>query len=300
MQIRFLEYFVALAREQHFGRAAAACHASQPTLSAGLVALEEQLGWRLVERDRRFITLTPEGYAVLPWAQQIVAARDGLAAAAGSVHGPLRGTLRLGAIPASMPATGFIAETLRRVHPHVELSVRSLTSREIERGLAAFDLDAGLTYIEHEPPAHVVAVPLYGERPTFVVVEDYPLGPAASIAWADALGHPLCLLNQDMQNRRILDEQLKRHGLTAKPSVSADSYVTLLAMARSGAFAAIIPDSYATLLPGWARMLPFDDPAPPSLIGLIVADHTPLSPMAIAALTVAERLSLPETFDPAR
>ena len=171
-----------------------------------------------------------------------------------------------------------------------------MTSREIERGLAAFDLDAGLTYIEHEPPRHVVGVPLYGERPTFVVADSYGLSGAASIAWADALTHPLCLLNQDMQNRRILDEQLQRHGLTAKPSVSADSYVTLLAMARSGAFAAIMPDSYATLLPGWARMLPFDEPAEPSLIGLIVADHTPLSPMAIAALTIAERLALPDSF----
>lgn len=298
MQIRFLEYFVALARDRHFGRAAAACHASQPTLSAGLVALEEQLGRRLIERDRRFIGLTPEGHAVLPWAQQIVAALDGLTAAAGSARGPLRGMLRLGAIPASMPATGFIAQTLRLIHPDVQLAVRSLTSREIERGLAAFDLDAGLTYIQHEPPAHVVSVPLYGERPMFVVADGFPLASTVGIGWAEALRHPLCLLHQDMQNRRILDEQLKRHGLVARPSVSADSYITLLAMARSGAFAAIMPDSYATLLPEWARMLPFDAPAPPSLIGLIVADHTPLSPMAIAALTMAERLALPDTFPP--
>ena len=296
MHIRLLNYFVALAREQHFGRAAAACHASQPTLSAGLVALEEQLGQRLVERDRRFIGLTSEGHAVLPWARQIVAALDGLAAAAGSARGPLRGTLRLGAIPAAIPATGFVAETLRLIHPDVELSVRALTSREIERGLAAFELDAGLTYLEHEPPMHVVSVPLYGERPTFVVADSYPQAPVGSIRWADALSHPLCLLNQDMQNRRILDEQLQRHGLTARPTISADSYITLLAMARSGAFAAIMPDSYAALLPGWARMLPFDEPAPPSLIGLIVAEHSPLSPMAVAALTTAERLSLPDSF----
>jgi DNA-binding transcriptional LysR family regulator len=296
MQIRFLEYFVALARDQHFGRAAASCHASQPTLSAGLLALEELLGQRLVERDRRFIGLTPEGHAILPWAQKILAAQNGLTAAAGSAQGPLHGTLRLGAIPASMPVTGFIAKTLRLIHPDVELSVRSLTSREIGRMLASFDLDAGLTYIEHEAPAHVVSVPLYAERAMFLVADTYPLPPADSISWADALSHPLCLLNQDMQNRRILDEQLKRQGLTARPCVSADSYATLLAMARSGAFAAIMPDSYAALLPGWARILPFDEPAESNQIGLVVADNSPLSPMAIAALTVGERLSLPEYF----
>jgi DNA-binding transcriptional LysR family regulator len=291
MQIRFLEYFVALAREQHFGRAAVACNVSQPTLSAGLAALEEQLGRRLVERERRFIGLTPEGHAVLPWAQQIVAAQGGLAAAAGSAQGPLHGTLRLGAIPASLPATGYFSRTLRSMHPHVELSVHSMTSREIERSLAGFDLDAGLTYIEHEPPIHVINVPLYGERPILVVADSYPLAPVASIAWADALALPLCLLNQDMQNRRILDGQLRRHGLTARPSITADSYATLLAMARTGAFAAIMPDTYATLLPGWARPVPFDELVRPSQIGLVVADHALHSPMAIAALGVAERLS---------
>lgn len=73
MQMRLLEYFVALAREGHFARAAAACNVTQPTLSAGIVALEEQLGKRLVERDRRYIGLTEEGRAALPWAQQAIA-----------------------------------------------------------------------------------------------------------------------------------------------------------------------------------------------------------------------------------
>ena len=74
MQIRTLRYLLALERERHFARAAQACHVSQPTLSAGLVALEEQLGRRLVDRDRRFIGFTAEGRAVLPWARQVVAA----------------------------------------------------------------------------------------------------------------------------------------------------------------------------------------------------------------------------------
>jgi len=107
MQIRLLEYFIALDREQHFARAAAFCNVSQPTLSAGLAALEEQLGKRLVERDRRFIGLTPEGKAVLPWAQQIVAGFQGLTSAALSLKGPLKGLMRLGVIPAEIVAFAF-------------------------------------------------------------------------------------------------------------------------------------------------------------------------------------------------
>jgi DNA-binding transcriptional LysR family regulator len=286
MQIRLLEYLVALDRERHFARAAAICHVSQPTLSAGLAALEDQLGKRLVDRDRRFIGLTPEGEAVMPWAQQIIAGLHGLTSAAHSLKGPLAGTLRLGAIPASMPITGRAAETLKRLHPELELSIRSLTSRE----LATFELDAGLTYIDHEPPANVVSMPLYSERAMFVIAKSASGGLADGIAWADALAHPLCLLHQGMQNRRILDEQLAGRSLVATPQATADSYVTLLAMARSGTFATIIPDSYAALVPDWARMIAFEPAAEPSRIGLIVADRTPLSPLAIAALAMAEHL----------
>ena len=67
-----LEYFIALARQQHFGRAADECGVTQPTLSAGIRQLEEQLGVMLVQRGSRFLGLTPEGQRVLEWARRIV------------------------------------------------------------------------------------------------------------------------------------------------------------------------------------------------------------------------------------
>lgn len=296
MQIRLLEYFVTLAAERHFARAAAACNVSQPTLSGGLAALEEQLGRRLVERDRRFIGLTPEGLAVLPWAQQLVAGFDCLTLAAASARGPLCGTLRLGAIPAAAPSLGFLAEMLTRAHPGLDLDIRSMTSREIVRDLAGFELDAGVTYLDHEPPAHVISVPLYGERAMFVAAEGFQHAWSGAVSWTEVMTLPLCLLHQGMQNRRILDEQLARRGLVIRPRATADSYAALLAIARSGAFATIMPDSYAALLPRWAKMLPFEEPAQLSQIGLVVPDRSPLSPLAEAALSVAERLELPREF----
>ena len=71
MQTRLVEYFLALEREGHFARAAALCHVSQPTLSAGIATLETQLGKRLIRRDRKYAGLTPEGEAILPWARQL-------------------------------------------------------------------------------------------------------------------------------------------------------------------------------------------------------------------------------------
>ncbi|UAK25894.1 LysR family transcriptional regulator [Sphingomonas nostoxanthinifaciens] len=299
MQIRFLEYLLALAQERHFARAARRCNVSQPTLSSGLAALEQQVGKRLVERDRRFQGLTPEGLAILPWAQQIVAAHDGLSAAISATQGQLAGMLRLGAIPAAMPAVGLLASAITTANPGLEVSVRSQSSRDIVRGLAAHELDAGLTYVDHEAPTGVIAVPLYRERPIFLIAADRAGDFGDAVTLAEALAQPLCLLHQDMQNRRILDEHFARHGLTAAPLATADTYEALIAMVGSGGFNSLIPDSYGLLVPPWARALPIMPALAPTRVGLVVSDRQPLSPIAEAALKAARAMSLPAPFDSA-
>lgn len=298
MQLRLLRYFTTLAREGHFARAAEACGVTQPTLSAGIAALEEQFGRRLVQRDRRYIGLTPEGQAMLPWAQQLVAVFDGMAHAMLAMDGPIQGEFRLGVIPAAMPAVGYVARALLALHPSMTLSVRSLTSREIERGLGGFDLDAGLTYLDHEPPADMLTAALYAERYIFLARAGGGFDGRAAIGWAEAAAADLCLLHQGMQNRRILDTRLAERSLAIHPRATADSYVALLAMVQAGGFATIMPDSYLALLPGldWARILPFDDPAPASRIGVIVPNRSPVGPLAAAALAVARTVALPDGF----
>lgn len=295
MQLRLLRYFTTLAREGHFARAAEACGVTQPTLSAGIVALEEQFGHRLVQRDRRYIGLTAEGEAMLPWAQQLVAIFEGMAHAMDAMDGTVHGEFRLGVIPAALPVVGHVARALLDRHPALSLSVRSLTSREIEHGLGAFELDAGITYLDHEPPADMLTAPLYAERYIFVARTGGVHDGRASVGWAEAAKTDLCLLHQGMQNRRILDTRLAERGLAIRPRATADSYVALLAMVEAGGFATIMPDSYAALLSGlaWAKILPFDDPAPASRIGLIVPRRTPIGPLAGAALAVARTISLP-------
>ncbi|NWK99044.1 LysR family transcriptional regulator [Sphingobium lactosutens] len=294
MQTRLVEYFLALEREGHFARAASACHVTQPTLSAGIAKLEEQLGKRLIVRHRRYVGLSEEGRAILPWARQLVAAAEAIAQVADIAQGPLRGELRLGAIPAAMPAVGFLVEALLQRHPDLNLSVRALTSRQIERDLAAFELDAGLTYLDFEPPAHALAVPLYVERYLLVsaVREQVKLG-----GWSDIARLRLCLLHQGMQNRRILDARLAERGLALRPVVTADSYVALLALVQQGRLCSIIPDSHAMMLHGleWAHthLLPEMEG---SRIGIIVSDRAPMAPLAQAVLAVARELRLPPGF----
>lgn len=297
MQTRLVEYFLALEREGHFARAAASCNVSQPTLSAGIATLEAQLGRRLVRRDRKYAGLTAEGEAILPWARQLVAAAEALGQAADIVRGPLKGELRLGAIPAAMPAIGCLTEAMLARHPDLNVSVRALTSRQIERELAAFELDAGFTYLDFEPPAHALSVPLYVERTMLVSAIDGVAIPDPP-EWADLAGLPLCLLHQGMQNRRILDARLAERGLVLRPRVTADSYIALLGLVQQGRLCSIIPDSHATLLEGlaWARICALPDSDEGSRVGVIVSDSAPMGPLAQAVLSVARELRLPPGF----
>ena len=206
MFLRQLEYLTALARERHFGHAAEACHVSQPALSAAIRKLERELGVGLVYREQRHVGLTPEGRALLPWAQQTLASLDGFTAEAQRLRDRLTGTLHLGVIPTALSVVSLITGRLLERHPGVRVEVRALSSIEIGRRLADHELDAGVTYLDNEPLGAVVATPLYQERYLYLTQGEQPRG--STIGWSELKGVPLCLLTRDMQNRRIVDAAL--------------------------------------------------------------------------------------------
>jgi DNA-binding transcriptional LysR family regulator len=197
-----------------------------------------------------------------------------------------------------MPATGFLIEAIRARYPDLNVQLRSLTSRQIERELAAFELDAGVTYLDFEPPAHALSVPLYNERSVIVSAKD-GLSPPSAPQWQDVARLPLCLLPQGMQNRRILDARLASIGLALRPVVTADSYIALLAIVRHGNLCSIIPDSHAMLMKGltWASITPLPPIGELNRIGVIISDRAPMSPLAQGVLSVARDLRLPLQTD---
>lgn len=298
MQLRHLRYFVTLARMRHFARAAEACGVSQPTLSAGLVALEQEFGRRLIDRDRRFIALTAHGEAMLPWAQQILGAMGAMSAAVSAA--PLEGRFTLAAIPAALPLVGRFGAALLAANPGLALQVRSATAREIAQGLGALELDAGITYLDEECPPGVIAVPLINEDYRFLTRRGGRFDDRSSIGWDEAVATELCLLDETMLYRRLLDARLARRGLAARARATADSHVALLALVGSGAFSAIVPDGYAHLLEGvaWAQFLPLDPPEPARRVGLVVQERDPPLPRAEAALAAARAFLIDGTYQP--
>jgi len=289
MDLRHLSYLVALAREGHFGRAARSCSVSQPTLSSGIRRLETELGFPVVRRTHRYEGLTPEGERVLDWARQILADVDGLEAEVEALHGGLSGQLRIGAIPTSLPCVSLLTTPLLRRQPGTTVAVYSLNSRQIERGLAEFELELGVTYLDSEPLRGVRTLPLYRERYVLLTHAGGPFGARKELTWAEAAELPLCLLSGDMQNRRIVDAIFHEAGAEPRPQVETNSISTLLAHVRDGPWSSVMAQAWlhGTEPPAGMRAIPLTRPATTRTIGLVWLDRDPEPMLARALLDVA-------------
>ncbi|MFE2447418.1 LysR substrate-binding domain-containing protein [Streptomyces sp. NPDC059426] len=297
MQLRQLEYLVALARERHFVRAAAACYVSQPSLAAAIRRLEHELGVPIVRRGRRYEGLTPEGEVVLAWAHRILAERDGLRQELSALGDGLTGTLRLGVIPTAMPAASLLTSPFRESHPRARVSIESLSSIDITHGLAEFELDAAMTYLDDDSLGGLRRLPLYEER--YVTPVDGSLATAATARWAQAADLPLCLLGPRMRNRRIMDECFAADGATVTPAIESDSVAGLYAHLPGGRWSSVISHAWLHMfgVPEGMRVVPLEGPVHGPRVGLVTGPDDPPSVLAGALLTVAREADVRQALD---
>lgn len=299
MLLRQLEYLSALAREGHFGRAAEACHVSQPALSAAIRKLEVELDVQIVQRGQRFEGFTPEGKQVLLWAHRILAEQDALRHELASMRGGLSGVLRIGAIPTAQTIASMLTTPMFEDHPRVRVSIESLSSREIVHRLAEFDLDVGLTYVDGEPLGTVRVVPLYRERFLLLTPADGPFGERDSVAWGELVDTPLCLLSSVMQNRRVLDRNFAEAGVTVTPSVEADTVSGIYGHVATGRWSSVIAHAWLHLfgVPDGLKVVPLDRPHATNQVGLVLADRDPEPMLARALLDAISRVDLQDKLD---
>ncbi len=243
-----LEMLIALARERHFGRAAVACHVTQPTLSSAIKSLEEQLGVQLVQRGARFIGLTPEGERVLSRAKSIVAEARALKSDVAVAREGLSGTLRLGVIPTALASVHDLTRPFLDAHPGVRLRILSLNSHEIQERLVEFEIDAGLSYATADQPQDRMpgfkSMLLYEE--SYALVTRADPGLPATLRWSDLGGFELGLLTPDMQNRRIIDRNLARAGVPVTPRIESNSIIALVSHVTEHHSATILPSRTAS------------------------------------------------------
>jgi DNA-binding transcriptional LysR family regulator len=288
-----LEFILALAREEHFGRAAEACGVTQPTLSAGVKQLEEQMGVLLVNRGSRFQSFTPEGQRILEWARRIVGDSRTMRDEMNSLKHGLSGRLRLAAIPTALAMVAALTTPYREKHPNVQFTIYSRTSIEVLDLLDNLEIDAGITYVENEPLGRVSMVPLYREHYRLLTSADAPLGNRDTVTWAEVAQVPLCLLTPDMQNRRIIDRLLKGAGGESRPTLESDSMILLYSHVRTGRWASVMPAKIADTLglTDTIRAIPITQPKAVQTIGLVVPQREPMTPITAALVAEARRLA---------
>jgi DNA-binding transcriptional LysR family regulator len=295
MNLRHLSYLIALAREGHFGRAAQQMHVTQPTLSAAIRQLEDELSVPLVLRTRqRFQGFTPEGRKVLEWAQRILADCDSLRQSLEESKGALKGHLSIGVIPTAEPLIARLTLAVQKRYPGISVTILSRTSREIERGLAEHSLDAGVSYAEEPLDIETRAIPLYLERYLVVGVAKLMPGRRTAISWREAAALPLCMLSRDMQNRRLLDRHFEEAGIVPAVVAESDTLIGVLSHIYSGGWCGILPAAMLGFLKGLpnVRQLPLDQPEIAHQIALIVPVRQPLSPLTQAIISVTSDVNL--------
>jgi DNA-binding transcriptional LysR family regulator len=282
MVLRQLEYLAALAREKHFGRAAEACHVSQPTLSAAIRLLEDDLGAPIVERGHRYVGLTPQGQVALEHAHRILAEVENLRRGLEEIDKGLTGRLRIGVIPTALPIVSQLTGPFYARFPGVTVAVISMNSQEIDRGIQEFELDVGLTYLDSEPLGHVKAKPVCVEEYLFLTPANAALADRSRVTWREAAETPLCLLTPDMQNRRIIDGVFRSVGAKPVAAVETNSIFNLVSHVSAGQWSAIVPRQLLRFfgLPNGTRAIELVEPVAQRTIGLVMSDREPPSPLA--------------------
>jgi DNA-binding transcriptional LysR family regulator len=250
---RQLRYFVAVAEQLHFGRAAAALHISQPPLSRAIAGLEEQLGATLLTRSRRKVELTPEGARFYEEAKRLLNHLERAAREVGAMAAGESGRLRLGFV--SLADYGVLPNLLKAfkaARPGVSLALREMLSPEQGAALSAGELDFGLLL----PP---IAQPIAGELEHLVVqsekfVAALPARHAFArrpgrIAVRDLAGEPFVMVPREIAPGLydIVAGLAGRAGFSIQVAQEAIQMQTVVSLVSSGLGVAIVPASIANL-----------------------------------------------------
>ena len=272
MNLRDLRYLVALADHRHFGKAAAACFVSQPTLSTQIRKLEEELGVAVVERAPRKVMLTPAGRDIADRARKIVADVEQMKEAARRSQDPEAGTVRLGMFPTLGPyLLPHVVPGIRARFPQLELLLVEEKSDVLLSRLREGRLDAALLALPlHEDQLH--AEFLFEEPFLLAVPEGHPLAKSSSLALKDLSQHKLLLLEDGHCLRDQALDVCQLAGAGEKSGFQATSLETLRQMVAANVGVTLLPA--LAIKPPVARsdnihLLSFTDSRPSRRIAMV-------------------------------
>ncbi|MHB8191030.1 MAG: LysR family transcriptional regulator [Ferrimicrobium sp.] len=290
MELRQLEYFVAVAEEASFTKAAARVHVAQPGVSAQIRRLERELGEILFDRSDRTVQLTAAGEVVLPYARTALSAVENARLALDELVGLVRGRVTVGMITscASVEFTGLLAG-FHRNYPDVEIVLSEDTSDRLIDGIIKGRFDLAWIGLAGPRPAGITSRVVADEALVAAVSHSHPLASKSSIRLIDLRDHPLISLPRGTGLRTCLDAGCAHLGFVPHVALEASALGLVAQLAQQDLGVAILPESVATNNPE-LHPLTISRPTLRSRIELVWRADGGASPAARALVHHAETL----------
>jgi DNA-binding transcriptional LysR family regulator len=247
MELRQLEYFVAVAEERSFTRGAERAHVAQPGVSAQIRRLERELGEPLLDRSGRTVRLTAVGEAVLPYAEAALRAVAGTRLAVDEHRGLLSGRVAVGMVVAcGLPHVPDLLEQFHAAHPAVEIALSEATSDDLVDRLRAGRLDLALIGLAGERPGGIDSAVIIDEPLVAAVPHGHPLASRTSIGLRSLARHPIVSMPRGTGVRAALDHACSTAGIDATVAFEAGDPRVVAQLATRGLGVAVLPASVAT------------------------------------------------------
>ena len=272
LKLKDLRYLVAVADTLHFGRAAAKCFVSQPTLSAQLRKLEEYLGVQLIERQPRRIALTEAGQEIARRARTMLESSEAILTMAQTRRDPLAGQLRMALLPTIAPyLLPQVALKMQKALPRLELMLYEYQTEPMLELLQQGAIDVGILAL----PVHVEGVvtrELYEEPFVAAVPAQHRLAGRSRVRTEDLQGETLLLLEDGHCLRDQALAICTRSGVHEKQDFRATSIETLRQMVATGAGVTLLPELASVGIYSAIKglsIVPFSKPVPTRTIGAV-------------------------------
>jgi DNA-binding transcriptional LysR family regulator len=289
MELRQLEYFVAVAEEASFTRAAERVRISQSGVSAQLKQLERELGAELIDRSTRTAALTSAGEAALRHARAALASAAAVGQAVAEVTGLVRGRLVAGMVIGCTvePLFEALAE-FHRAHPGVELTLLEDDSEQLLDGIRSGAIDFALVGTATATPPGMNALTVVSERLVALVPHGHPLARRKRVTLAEIAEHPIVCMPQGTGIRAVFDQSCAALGLRPVIALQASAAAAIADLATRGLGIAILSESMAARFSDQLRALRITDAEGPSLLALV---WTQRSSPALAELVHHSRIA---------
>jgi DNA-binding transcriptional LysR family regulator len=260
MELRQLEYLVAVAEEQGFTRAAGRVHISQSGVSAQVRQLERELGADLIDRSSRTARLTGAGTAALPHARAALAAAAALRQAVDEVNGVVRGRLVVGMVTACTVTGLFDALAgFRRAHPGVALTLTEGDSADLAGRVRSGTADLALIGVAGPLPGDLGTLPVASERLAAAAPPGHPVFRGrAAVTLSDLAGRDIVCMPPGTGIRAALDASCAARGVTLPVTLEASAPAAVADLAARGLGVAVLSESTAAARPG-LRAVPVED-----------------------------------------